>query len=62
MNTVVLIAELLVRYGPDVAKTFQGWISSGRQPTNAEWEGLYALARKSADQYRREAEAELPMR
>lgn len=57
MSTVVLVAELLLRYGPDVAKTVQGWISSGRQPTSADWEGVFALARKTPDEYRREAEA-----
>ena len=59
MSTVVLVAELLLRYGPDVAQTVQGWISSGRQPTSADWAGLFATARKSADEYRQEAEADL---
>ena len=59
MSAVALVAELLLRYGPDVAQTVQGWMSSGRQPTSTDWAGLFATARKSADEYRREAEAEL---
>lgn len=59
MSAVVLVAELLLRYGPDVAQTVQGWISSGRQPAASDWAALFATARKSADEYRRDAEAEL---
>lgn len=59
MSTVVIIAELLLRYGPDVAQTVQGWISSGRNPTAEDWARVFATARKSADAYRAEAEAEL---
>ena len=58
MSTVVIIAELLLRYGPDVAQTVQGWISSGRHPTPDDWERVFATARKSADAYRAEAEAQ----
>jgi hypothetical protein len=59
MSTVIIVAELLLRYGPDVAQTIQSWMSSGKTPTASEWSGLFAIARKSADEYRREAEAEL---
>lgn len=59
MNAVIIIAELLLRYGPDVAQTVQGWISSGRHPTPDDWARVFATARKSADAYRAEAEADL---
>ena len=58
MSTVVLVAELLLRYGPDVAEAFQRWFS-GQQPKPDDWAGVFATARKSADEYRREAEADL---
>lgn len=59
MNGVIVIAELLLRYGPDVAQVVQRWIASGQQPDQKAWDGLFAIARKSADTYRAEAEAEL---
>ena len=58
MSTAIIVAELLLKYGPDVAETFQRWFS-GQQPKPDDWARVFALARKSADEYRREAEAEL---
>lgn len=62
MPTVVIIAQLLAQYGPTVAETIHGWISSGREPTLDEWGKLFAEARKSADQFRAEAEARFAAR
>lgn len=61
MSTAIIVAELLLKYGPDVAETFQRWFS-GQQPKPDDWARVFALARKSADEYRREAEAELEVR
>jgi hypothetical protein len=58
MSTAIIVAELLLKYGPDVAETFQRWFS-GQQPRPDDWARLFALARKTPDEYRREAEAEL---
>ena len=58
MNGVIVVAELLLRYGPDVAESFQRWFS-GQQPKPDDWSRVFALARKTPDEYRREAEAEL---
>lgn len=59
MSAVIIVAELLLRYGPDVAQTFQKWMSGGAQPKPEDWEKLFAITRKTADEYRREAQAEL---
>ena len=59
MSTAIIVAELLLKYGPDVAETFQRWMTTGKQPEPSEWAKLFALARKTPDEYRREAEAEL---
>ncbi len=59
MSTVIIVAELLLRYGPDVAETFQKWMTGGAQPKPEDWANLFATTRKTADEYRREAEAEL---
>jgi hypothetical protein len=57
MPTAVLIARLLVQYGPTVADTIHGWISHGKEPTPDEWAKVFAEARKTPDQFRAEAEA-----
>jgi hypothetical protein len=62
MPTAVLIAQLLVQYGPTVAETIQGWISSGKEPTADDWAKVFAEARKSPDQFRAEAEARFAAR
>jgi hypothetical protein len=58
MNTAIIIAELLLRYGPDVAQKFQA-IFATQAPTQAQWDEVWALSRKSFDDYRNEARAEL---
>ena len=58
MNTAIIIAELLLRYGPDVAQKFQT-IFATQSPTQAQWDEVWALSRKTFDQYRNEARAEL---
>lgn len=62
MPTAVLIAQLLVQYGPTVAETIQGWISTGKEPTQDDWAKVWAEARKTPDQFRAEAEARFAAR
>jgi hypothetical protein len=58
MNTAIIIAELLLRYGPDVAQKFQT-IFATQSPTQAQWDEVWALSKKSFDDYRNEARREL---
>ena len=58
MNTAIIIAELLLRYGPEVAQKFQA-IFATQTPTQAQWDEVWALSRKSFDQYRNEARSEI---
>lgn len=60
MNTAVLILELLAKYGPDVAENAQRILSSGKEPTQSDWDALFQRAQKSYDQYIAEAEARNP--
>jgi hypothetical protein len=62
MPTAVLIAQLLVQYGPTVAETIHGWISTGKEPTQDDWAKVFAEARKTPDQFRAEAEARFAAR
>jgi len=58
MNTAVIILQLLATYGPDVAAAAQRIATSGKDPTHEEWEAnIFAPARKTAAQFRAEAEA-----
>ena len=59
MSAAIIIAELLLKYGPDVADMFKRWANTGKEPEPDDWERVLAITRKSADEYRREAEAEL---
>ena len=59
MNTAVLVLELLAKYGPAVAQTAQRILSSGKEPTAADWTELFQRAHKSYDQYMAEAEARI---
>jgi hypothetical protein len=58
MNTAIIIAELLLRYGPEVAQRFQV-IFATPTPTPAQWDEVWALSRKSFDDYRNEARREI---
>lgn len=62
MPTVVIVAQLLAQYGPVVSEMFQGWLSSGKEPTPDEWAKVWAEVRKSPDQFRAEAEARFAAR
>ena len=57
MQLAITILDLLVRYGPDVAQAAQRMVSSGKQPTQADWDALFDKTRKPYDQFIREAEA-----
>ena len=59
MNIAITVAELLLRYGPDVADTFKRWANTSKEPEPADWQRVLAITRKTADEYRREAEADL---
>ena len=55
MNALVII-QLLATYGPDVAQAAQRIISRVTDPTQEEWDALFERARKSYDDYIREAQ------
>lgn len=57
MPLAITILDLLVRYGPDVAQAAQRMVTSGKQPTQADWDALFDKTRKPYDQFVREAEA-----
>lgn len=57
MPLAITILELLARYGPDVAQAAQRMCSSGKEPTQADWDALFDRTRKPYDQFIREAEA-----
>jgi hypothetical protein len=54
--SAILILELLLRYGPAVAESAQRMLSTGKEPTQAEWDALWAKAQKPYDTYIEEAE------
>jgi hypothetical protein len=54
--SAILILELLLRYGPAVAESAQRMMSTGKDPTQAEWDALWAKAQKPYDTYIEEAE------
>ena len=54
--SAILIIELLLRYGPTVAESVQRMLSTGKDPTQAEWDALWAKAQKPYDTYIQEAE------
>jgi hypothetical protein len=54
--SAILIIELLLRYGPSVAETAQRMLSTGKDPTQAEWDALWSKAQKPYDTYIQEAE------
>lgn len=62
MPAAITILQLLVQYGPAVAQAAQRILSSGTEPTQAEWDAIFARAEKSASQYRAEAEARFAAR
>ena len=56
MNESLLIAELLLKYGPGVARGVAG-IFQKTAPTLADWELVFGLAEKSYEAYVAEAKA-----
>jgi hypothetical protein len=54
MPQAILIVELLLRYGPAVAKAAKD-IMSMKDPTQADWDNLWALADKDYNTLREEA-------
>lgn len=60
MELAILITSALVKYGPDVAQAIQRIFATGKEPTQADWDGLFAKARKPYDQFIAEAEARNP--
>lgn len=51
MSEVVIIAQLLLKYGPDVAAFWRKVFVTGTLPTDAEWDTLLALIDKSGESY-----------
>ena len=47
---IMLIVELMLRYGPGLARAVQQ-IFQKQNPTQADWDAVFALAEKSYDDY-----------
>jgi hypothetical protein len=47
---ITLIVELMLRYGPSLARAVQQ-IFQKQNPTQADWDAVFALADKSYDDY-----------
>jgi hypothetical protein len=47
---IMLIVELMLRYGPSLARAVQQ-IFQKQNPTQADWDAVFALADKSYDDY-----------
>jgi len=54
MPQAILVIELLLRYGPAVAKAAKDLMSM-KDPTQADWDNLWALADKDYNTLREEA-------
>lgn len=48
--TIELIAQILLKYGPDVAKAVYG-LFTNPAPTQADWDALWLVASKPYDSY-----------
>lgn len=59
MNTAIIILEILAKYGPAVASQAQRIASLKTEPTQADWDALFARVEKSYDAYISEAEARI---
>ena len=60
MDLALLIVGALVKYGPDVAASIQRMVAAGSEPTQAQWDALFAKAAgKTYDDYIREAQAKV---
>ena len=51
MELALLIGQILLKYGPTVAASFQSIASKKDLPTQAEWDGFFELTRKSGASY-----------
>lgn len=50
MSTVELVLGLLLKFGPDLAQAVQKILSTPN-PTQADWDAVFALAQKPYDSY-----------
>jgi len=58
VELAILITSALVKYGPDVAASIQRMFATGQEPTQDDWDALFAKASgKTYDDYIREAQA-----
>lgn len=48
---ILLIAEILLKYGPSVARQFQALFTKNTPPTQHEWDAIFAMAEKSYEDY-----------
>lgn len=51
METVVIVGQLLLKYGPDVAQAFTSLLHKADPPKPEEWAAFFALAAKSGESY-----------
>lgn len=51
MSEVAIVAGLLLRYGPEVAKFFRDAFAKKTPPTAAEWAELDAILQKTGESY-----------
>lgn len=51
MEVALLIGQLLLKYGPDVAATFTTLLHKTDPPKPEEWTAFFALVAKSGESY-----------
>ena len=51
MSELAIVAGLLLKYGPDVAKFFRDAFAKKTLPTDAEWAELDAILLKTGESY-----------
>ena len=51
MELAILIARILVQFGPMVAKEFQELFASKEPPTQAQWDRIWSLTEKQWKDY-----------
>jgi hypothetical protein len=55
-DRVIFLVDLAFKYGPDAARAVKALFDKA-DPTEADWDGVFAQAKKSYDSYLLDAEA-----
>lgn len=51
MELALLIGQLLLKYGPDIAALYSSLVSRKEPPTPADWDAFFARIGKTGDSY-----------